>query len=268
MKNIFILTEKTFGRVEKRVRFVISSLILVGIMLMSTFPISDNWWIFIPIFIATTFFFTYFSILEGIEKVEWFTLFFMPVLATVSFYLFYFLFPVRWITRIPFIITYGFSIYALLLTSNIFNVGVDKSLQLYRAAFSVNYFYQTVISFLFFSIILSFKQYFVLNGLIIFTLVLFLSIQLLWSIKLKLNIDRTVQTYSFLMALILGEIAMFLSFVPVKSTIVALFLTACYYSVSGLLYHYIDQKLFKQTIREYIFVLGFVFIIFLLSIQW
>ena len=157
---------KAFGHIEKRVRFVISTFCMISLMLFSTFFLFDKVWLFIPFLIAAAYFFTFFSILEGIEKIEWLTLFLMPVLCTVAAYLFYFLFPVRWITRIPFIMIYGFSIYAILLTSNIFNVGVDRSLQLYRAAFSVNYFYQTLISFLIFNAIFSFKQNFIVNGLL------------------------------------------------------------------------------------------------------
>ena len=90
------------------------------------------------------------------------------------FLLFYFLFPTRWITRIPFIIFYSISVYAMFLVSNIFNVGVEKSLQLYRAAFSVNYFYQSLMVFLFANLILSLKLNFFLGGL------LFLSLDRLW----------------------------------------------------------------------------------------
>ena len=256
------------GKVEKRIRFVIATLSLSAIMLFSTFFLFDKFWIFIPILIVATFFFTFFAILEGIEKVEWTMLFIMPVLWSIVAYLFYFLFPVRWITRLPFMFSYGFSIYAILLASNIFNVGVARSLQLYRAAFSVNYLYQTVIAFLAFNVLFSFKQNIVVNGVITFGLIYALGIQLFWSVKPKVYIDRTVKNYAFIVAIIILQIMFLFQFLAIKSTIVALFLTACYYSLSGILYHYSDQKLFNQTIREYVFVVIFVFIIVFLSIQW
>lgn len=192
----------------------------------------------------------------------------MPVMFTITCYLFYFLFPVRWLTRVPFLVIYGCSMYAVLLTSNIFNVGVGKSLQLYRAAFSVNYFYQTLIMFLLFIVIFSFKQIFFINGVLVFLMVFPLSMQLLWSVKPKTSIDPKITTYSTLISLVISQLAIALSFMPVKSTIMALFLTACYYSLSGLFYNYLDEKLFRQTVREYIFVLGFVSVILLLSMQW
>src|SRR3989344_5318726 len=145
--------EYRFRAIEKRYRLIFSFLTLSAILFGSTFFFFTESVIFIPILIISTYMLTFFAILEGIEGFEWFSLFIMPVLITVSFYLFFFLFPVRWITRVPFILIYCVSMYASLLCANIFNVGVEKSLQLYRAAFSVNFFYQTIVGFLLFNAI-------------------------------------------------------------------------------------------------------------------
>lgn len=268
LKKIDKLLKKNFLRVEKRLRFVISALLMSSLMLISTFFFFNYAWMFVPFLIVMAYFLTYFSVLEGIEKIEWLTLFLMPVAVTVSFYLFYFLFPVRWITRIPFIFFYGLSIYASLLISNIFNVGVEKSLQLFRAAFSVNYFYHALVSFLFFSIVISLKTNFILNFILIFSISFIQCVQLLWSVRLELKISKTIVYYSLLIALLIAQSMVLFSFIPLKTSVLALFLTTMYYSISGIIYHQIDQKLFKQTIREYIFVIGFVSVIVLLSIQW
>ena len=74
--------------------------------------------------------------------------------------------------------------------------------------------------------------------------------------------------YSLFIAMVVAEGGMVLSFVPLKTSVFALFLTAAYYSVSGLVYHYIDQRLFKETIREYLFVLIFTFAIMIFTIRW
>ena len=140
-KSIRKQIEKTFGQMEKRIRLVAAAIIMTALMVVSTFFFFDLFWVFIPVLSIAAYICTYLAVLEDIDNIEWSMLFLMPVLFTVSFYVFYFLFPVRWITRVPFMFMYGCSLYAILLTSNIFNVGVGKSLQLYRAAFSVNYFY-------------------------------------------------------------------------------------------------------------------------------
>lgn len=255
-------------KIEKRFRFVFSASVLGAIMLLSTFFPFEKSWLFIPVFILVGYLLTYFSLLEGIERVERFTLFLLPILLTVSFYLFYFLFPVRWLTRLPFMVLYTISIYAVLLCSNIFNVGVEKSLQLYRAAFSINFFYHAVVSFLFYNALLSFRLYFMLNALVVFCIATLLAFQLNWSVKLDLNIDKKTIIYSLLGGLILGQMALVGSFIPVKSTVLALFLASTYYSLTGLVYSYLDQRLFKETVREYVSVWLIVLVITALSIKW
>ncbi len=256
----------TFLRIEKRVRFVISSLLLSFLMLFSTFFLFDKAWFFIPVLGLFAYVLTYFSIIESIEKSEWLTLFILPVFFTISFYLFYFLFPVRWLTRVPFILIYSVSIYAMFLTSNILNVGVEKSLQLYRAAFSVNYFYQTVIVFLFSNILFSFRVNYLINALGLGIVMLPLAIQLLWSIKLDLTLEKAIFLYAALISIIVAQIALIVSFLPLKASLSALVVTASYYSLSGLINSYLDNRLFKQTIREYLFVWCFVLAIALLTL--
>ncbi|OGK09803.1 hypothetical protein A2767_03460 [Candidatus Roizmanbacteria bacterium RIFCSPHIGHO2_01_FULL_35_10] len=260
--------QKKALRVEKRFRFVISTMIMGLAVLFSTLLLFDKAVIFLLIFFVFGYLTTYFSLLEGIEGIEWLTLFIMPIILTVSFYLFYFLFPVRWLTRLPFMILYGISLYAVLLCSNIFNVGVEKSLQLYRAAFSINFFYQAIISFLFYNALFSFRFYFIFNALAVLITASLLAFQLVWSVKLDLKVDRKTVIYSLLIGLVMGELVLIGSFVPVKPTVLALFLASSYYSLSGLIYSHLDQRLFKETVREYVSVWLIVLLITFLSISW
>ncbi|NTU46389.1 hypothetical protein HGA88_02075 [Candidatus Roizmanbacteria bacterium] len=260
---------KTLLQIEKRLRFVISALVLSGSMFVATtFFDSYSVWFLVPIFIGITYLFTYLSLLEGIEKGEWFMLFVIPIMLTLSFYFFSFLFPPLWRYRAPLIFVYGFSAYAILLTSNIFNVGVEKSIQLYRAAFSVNYFYHALISFILTSVILSFKQVFWVNAVLVFIIFFPLVLQLYWSVKPRNEITRVVILYASYTALIISEIAIMFSFISLNAAVLALVLTAAYYCISGLIFHQMEQRLFKQTIREYIIVMSFVVVIVLLSIRW
>lgn len=255
-------------RFEKRIRFIIVTAALSVTLLISTFFFFDKAWLFIPLLIILAYGAVYFSIIEGIEKIEWMTLFIMPVLLTVSLYLFYFLFPVRWLTRIPFIIFYAVSFYAMLLVSNIFNVGVEKSLQLYRAAFSVNYFYQTIIIFLGSNIILSLKLSFLEHLVIFFVFISAMAIHLFWSIKLDWHFEKQVIQLGLLVGFIIAQIATVASFVPLQTSVFALLITASYYGMGGLSYLHLDQRLFKETIREYVFVIVFVAAIVIFTINW
>lgn len=264
LKNLY----KKALKINKRVRFGLSVCFLSLLMTFSTFFFFDKAVIFIPLLILGSYLMTYFAVLEGIEKNEWVTLFLIPIALTVSFYTFYFLVPGRWLTRLPFILFYSISIYAVMLSSNIFNVGVEKNLQLYRAAFSINYLFQTIISFFIFNIIFSFKFGFIISASICAVVTAILSVQFFWTQKLKHYWEKEVLLFAVLMGFLVFQLVLVLSFVAINVSILALFVTAFYYSLAGIIYNYLDQRLFKETIREYFFVLGFVFIILLLSINW
>src|SRR3990167_2014959 len=200
-------------RVEKRFRFVISVGIMTVAMLFATFFFFDKAWLFIPLFILISYCLVFYSILEGVEKLEWIMLFLMPVIFTVSLY-----------------------------------------------------FFQTFVAFLLFNILFSLRQDFIFNGLAVGVLVLPLAVQLLWSIKLDLALDRQIVLYGLFLALLLMQLGIFVSFVPFRSSVASLLLAASYYSFTGLTTAYLDNRLFKNTVREYLFVLAFVFAISILTI--
>lgn len=259
--------QKLFLRINKNIRILLSTLILGSVMLLSTMFFFDKSIIFIPLLVVLTYFLTYFSLLEQIEKIEWFMLFLIPVVFTVSFYLFFFLFPVRWLTRIPFLLIYLISIFALLRSSNIFNVGVEKNLQLYRAAFSVNYFFHSVIVFFLANFIYSLKLSFFINGLLIGGILTILATHLFWTIKLDLSLNKSSVAHGLFIGVLIGEAVSLLSFLPFTTSVFALITTAGYYSLAGVNYAHLDQRLFRETIREYIFVLIFVCAIAFLSLM-
>ena len=255
------LFNRLAGKIQKRIRFVISSVTLTILLLVSTFFSFDLVWIFFPVFILLSYFFTYFSLLEDIEKVEWITLFIMPVIFTVVCYSFYFLFPVRWLTRVPYLFIYSVSMYALFLTSNIFNVGVEKSLRLYKAAFSVNYLFQTFLIFLASNIIFSLREYFIVNAIGVGIVSFALAAQLFWTIKLDFAFSTEVRNHAMFVGLLMGETALVLSFMPLQGSVLALILASTYYSVGGLPSAHLDHRLFWPTLREYLEVLIFVWIV-------
>ncbi len=261
------LIRKKILQIDKRLRFVIGSLFLTGIMLVATFFFFDKAFIFLPLLALASYLVVYFALVEDIEKIEWIMLFFMPIVISIAFYIFYFLFPIRWLTRIPFLTVYAIFIYASLLCSNIFNVGVEKSLQLYRAAYSVNILFHVIVSYLLFNIVFSFKLFFLWTLCLIFLIVYLLSLQLFWTLKLELKLEAYHFVFSLLVAVIITQLGMVVTFVPIQINIAALLLAAIYYSLTGLCLNYLDQKLFKETINEYLTVAVFVFLICLFSLN-
>ncbi len=255
--------------VPKRIRVVVCTAIMTSSLLISTFfPFSETWWIFVVVLAIIAYITTYIAVFEGIDGVEWYMLFVMPITLTVALYLFYSLLPVRWLTRLPFLVLYALTYYGVLLTSNIINIGVEKSLQLYRAAFSVNFLLQVFIMFLFSQVLLSFKLNFLLNFIFIFISAVILSLQLFWSLHPEASFNKRLLMFSNSVAILLAESAILISFIPLKTNVQALILTATYYSLNGIIYHYLDSRLFKNVIREYAFVAIFVFFIAILTLNW
>ena len=256
------------SRIKKRHRFIISTIFSTIIVTTGTFYGFQNIIFVIPCLIFIVYLLTFFAILEDITHKEWLMLFLHPVLFTVAFYLFYFFLPARWLTRLPFAVLFSISFYAIILSQNIFNVGVDKSLQLFRAAFSVNFLFLTISTFMGFSLLMSFHQYFFINGVVSFLIVFPAVLQFLWSVNPTSHIENEVVRYALFVSIIVGEAATILSFVPINPAMFALFLTALFYSLSGLFQAYLQKRLFREVIREYAFVLLFISGIVLLSLQW
>jgi len=245
---------------------VSSSLVMTALMLLSTFYSSERMIVFVSLFIVSSYFFTYFSVYQGIKGIEWFTLFVIPVVLTLAIYFFYLFIPTRWLTRLPLLIIYEIFIYASLLISNIFNVGVKKSLKLYRAAFSINFLFQTIIIFLFANLIFALKFDFVSNFLILSTLLFILALQFFWSVNPVEHLEGKILKLSLFIGIILGEIVVVFSFLPIQGSIFALLVTAVYYALAGLFYLDLDGRLFRERIKEYLVVLVFILAIVLLSL--
>lgn len=259
-------------RIEKRIRYVIAMGVMASLLLLSTSSVFsyDARYLFVPLFILAAYVTTFFALIEDIDRIEWVTLFLMPIYFTLAMYMFYFLIPVRWLTRVPLLITYCVSIYALFSISNIFNVGVGKSLRLYKAAFSVNVLFQTLITFLMFSVILSYKADFYINGIAVALVSFGLVFQMLWSVRLDLDqYNQELLRYSTIIALVMGELAVLISFIPFRSSVGAMLLAACYYAIVGLTSAWIDSRLFKGVVREYVVALILVVLVSLLTVvQW
>lgn len=260
--------KKRFLKIEKRVRFIISTVIISFLFLFSTLFFFDKAPVFIPLLMGTTYFLVYFSLLEDIKRIEWVMLFLMPIFFVISLYLFYFLYPSRWLTRMPMTIFFAVSFYALLLCSNIFNVGVEKSLQLYRPAFSISVFYQLLTLFLLFQVIMSFHFTYLVNGVLVGGITFIFAVYFFWTINLKLYLDKEVLQYAGFIALILTEIAILFSFVPINPSIFSLFLVACYYVATGLIHAFLNKSLYKEIIREYLIVFIIILLINLITIEW
>ena len=204
---------------------------------------------------------------ENLKGTKWVVLLILPPLFSVAVALFYFLLPVRWLTRLPSASLFALGMYALLLTGNIYNVATERSIGLLRVAQSVGLLLTLTTYFLLVETILSFHLSAFLNFILILIFSFPLALQSLWSIRLGEEIKKET-LYSLVISLCLAELAFVFSFWPVKLTIEALFLTTVFYVLVGASQQYLLKRLFKKTITEFLTVFFTVFLLLLLTTTW
>ncbi len=194
-------------------------------------------------------------------------LFILPFIFTLSFGLFYLLFPERLLVILILTTIYAIGIYSVYLSHNIFIVSSIRTIALLSSARTVS-FVATLISFFILIVII-----FSLHLNIIFTLLLIgaasfsLIIQSIWNYSLDKDLKEGVIWGAFLTVCVL-ETSFLLWFWPSSATIVALFMTGFFYIILGLSHLWFEKRLFKAVLLEYIWVAFAVFIVLMVFTSW
>ena len=209
-----------------------------------------------------------FALRDDLEGIEWLTLLTLPTLFTAAVALFYFLLPVRWLTRVPFVVLYGVGMYALLLTENIYNVAADRTIALLRAAHSVGFLLTLITYFLLVQTVMAFRFPFYVNAPLVGVISFFLVLQSLWAVVLEERLDREVFDLTIAISLVLTELSLLFSFWPTQSTLIVLTLTTTLYSTVGMAQQYLVEKLYKKTVIEFFSLTFIVFVIIMLATHW
>lgn len=253
---------------EKRERFVVQTLFLTLGILLTQLIWEDYRFLMVVILSIFTYLSAAWSLREDIKKIEWLTLFILPVFYMGSVSMFYFLLPGRWISRIFITTVFALGMYAIMLIENIYNVAAIRTIQLLRAAQSIGLLISLIIIFLLSGIIYSLRMNYFWNSLLIMPGIYFLAFQSLWSIHLEDKPPPALYLYSALVSFIIGQVALALSFWPVNISAFSLFITSTYYTIISVVQQHLQEKLFKNTYREYIFVILFTFILLLITTHW
>lgn len=170
--------------------------------------------------------------------------------------------------RILLVLIYVIGVYALFLTSNIYNVATARTIQLLRAAHAVGFVLTLVTIFFLFNTILSLRLDFWLNGFLMGLLSVPLLMQSFWSIQLEHKISLEVLYLAMCVSLVTFEFATILSFWPLTVAVGSLALTTVSYVGLGLGQAKLQQRLFERTIREYLILGLFVFAIMFFTARW
>src|SRR4030042_4833841 len=158
LKKLFL--KNISWKVTKRQKLVFMSFVLT-VLLVITQTVGESYrFQTVGILAAVTVLLSIFTLWGEFSGIKYFLLLLLPVYFVAGVTLFYFLLPVRWLTRLPFAFLFGISVYLLMLTANIYNVAAIRTIALLRAAHAVGLLFSLTSTFflthVFFSLHLSF----------------------------------------------------------------------------------------------------------------
>lgn len=253
---------------SKREEFVIVTAILTGVLVLTQLASSDLRYPLVALLSVVTYGVSAFALRDDLKGIEWLTLLVPLALYSAAVALFYFLLPVRWLTRIPVAVLYAVGLYAFLLTQNIYNVAAVRTIALLRAARSIGFLLTIGTYFLLVSTALAYRASVVTNTLVVGAINVLLVFPTLWSMELGRTAGERVRIISAVVALVLTEFVWVLSFWPAPPSMIALFLAASFYSMVGMGQEYLANRLYKRTVTEFTLVFGAVFVILLFATRW
>lgn len=253
----------------KRRKLVLESIILTcGFFITQFIDVSLRYWFIFGLGILT-YFLTAIFLKSDLKKIGWLVVLPPVCLYVIFFSLFNFLLPQNIFLKLVIIILFWIGVYAVLLTQNIYSIASNfKTIQLIRAAQAVGFFITLVTAFLAYNTIFSFKSYSWINSLLVLVVSFPLIFSSLWSILLEEVLSGRLISYSFILSMLMAQVAAFITFWPLSITTISLFLVSFLYVILGIVQSYFSGKLFKNTLREFLQVGIAIFIITYFLSQW
>ena len=248
--------------IPKRQKFIVSVAILSLVLFFSEHYLGKGG-IYIAILLSIfTDLFVFWAIRSDLKDNFSPQVFILPLIYTLACSLFYFLVPVRFITRVGMTSLYALGLYSLLLSENIFIVSSIRTIALLSSARTVS-FIVTILSYFFLSnVVFSLHFNILVTLLLIFAFSFPLILHSIWTHTLENNFRSQIE-WIFLIAICLVETAFVLWFWSTTPTIIALFLTGLFYVLIGISQVWLDKRLFKGVMWEYIWVAVIVFLVFI-----
>ena len=263
-----IFSKITSYEITKRQKFILMSGFLT-VILVTTQTVPEPLRLETISFLAlSTLMLAIFALWGELSGIKYFLLLLLPVYFVTGSSLFYFLLPVRWLTRLPFALLFGISVYLLMLTSNIYNVAAIRTIALLRAAHAVGLLFSIVATFFLTNVLFSLHLPFYLIVLGVLAIVTPLYLVGVWSYELAEYISKKVIIYTLIFALVSAEVALVLSFWPVVPINGALAIVTIMYVLLGLGQFVFYEKMKARVVLEHLLVALVVALIILASTRW
>ncbi|OGH47523.1 MAG: hypothetical protein A3A51_02965 [Candidatus Levybacteria bacterium RIFCSPLOWO2_01_FULL_39_10] len=193
--------------------------------------------------------------------------FILPFFFTLSFGLFYLLFPERLIVKIALTIIYAVGLYAVYLSHNIFVVSSIRTIALLSSARTVSFITTLISFFILTNVIFSLHLNIIFTILFIGIATFPLIVHSIWNYNLDKDIKSEIP-WGVMLTISVIEVSLLLWFWPSSATIIALFLTGFLYIILGLSHLWFEKRLFKSVLWEYIYVAVAVFLMLLVFTPW
>jgi hypothetical protein len=247
---------------SKRQKFIAAVIVLSVGLFSSEYILGKSAISIVFVLSILTSIFLYIGLRDDLkENFNW-QVFILPFFYSLAVGLFYLLVPARLITRVGITSLYAVGLYSLFLSQNIFTVSSIRTIALLSGARTVS-LVLTLLSYFFLSnVVFSFHINVFVTLLIIFVYTFLIILQTIWTHTLEKNpLSEIFWTLS--LTICLSEIALFLWFRQGSPTVLALFLSAIFYVLTGLTHAWFEKRLFRGVILEYFWltVIAFIFLV-------
>lgn len=256
---------------DKRKKIILATCLITAALVLSTQTV---YFLFLKyrlllILGSVTYLLSLWALWEGMSRIKSVMLLLLPVSFTLAVAYFYFLLPVRWLTRIPVAVAFGLSFYILLLAQNVFNVSSIRTIPLYRAASTTAFLFTIITSVFVFQVLHAVMLPFYWNGLAVFFVSFMLLLPMLWSIEME-KISAKIVVYAIALSLIVGEGALVLSFwpIPPNSLMWAIALGSVFFILLGVTLDVFREKLGRREVLSWMGFGLFVLAVILLTTSW
>lgn len=253
--------------IRKRQKIIIASAILsLGLLSTQLVPFYLTYR-FIAGLAVLAFILSVFALWEGLNKLKVIVLMILPTLFTLAVASYYFLLPIRWLSRLSVATLFGLTFYTLLLSQNVFNIASIRTIPLYRVASTTVFVLTLITSYLLFNVLFSLDMLFIWNGVGAFIISFPLILQIIWSIDME-GLSGIVLVYSAVLALVLGEVALVLSFWPITNPMASLVLSTVMFITMGISTHTLRERLSRGMVWEYLGWGVLIFLVAILTTSW
>lgn len=251
---------------NKRRKFLFVTIVLTIVLWMiQSLPLIHRYGAIVGLAVLS-YVMTAWSLLSELKGRVWVYGLILPTLYPTMMAFFYFVLPQSLVTRWIVLLLFVISMYALLLTVNIFVVASIRTIQLLRAARAIGLLLSILTSALFYHVIFSLHWSLVTILVSIFVVSFLMLLQGIWSYTLSLSTNKEV-AYASVGAMIITQVALGISFWLIDPPMTSVLLAMITYVVMGLFQHEIDERLFERTIQEYIgFALMVVCVVMIVAI--